>query len=123
MFVKLFGSKKKSSAGLGEVRKRMEEIGARVGDLERRLAEIEGEKKFFLKKVGILRYDAVSKVGGIQSFSIALLDERETGFVITSLYFKEKNRVFIKPIEEGKTEHALSREEKRAIKKAKNSYD
>jgi len=60
-------------------------------------------------------------VGGDQSFSLALLDKRNSGVVITSLYAREGNRVYGKPIKEGTSEYPLSEEEKKAIEEAKKT--
>ena len=66
----------------------------------------------------MVRFNPFSDVGGDQSFSLALLDKRNNGIVITSLYAREGSRVFGKPIENGLSPHSLSEEEKEAIKKA-----
>jgi len=71
--------------------------------------------------VGIIRFNPFSEVGGDQSFSLALLNESNDGVVITSLYTRQENRVYGKPIKNGQSEYTLSEEEKQAIEKAKNS--
>lgn len=73
------------------------------------------------QKVGLVRYNPFKDVGGDQSFSIALLDFNNDGFVITSLYSREGNRIYAKPINNGKSEYSLSEEEKEAIERAKSS--
>jgi hypothetical protein len=69
----------------------------------------------------VLRYNPFDNVGGDQSFSIALLDANNNGFVITSLYAREGTRVFAKPIKNGESEFPLSEEEKEAINRAISS--
>ena len=66
----------------------------------------------------LIRYNPFSGVGSDQSFSIALLDGNNNGFVITSIYSREGNRVYGKSLKEGKSEYSLSDEEKKAISKA-----
>ena len=83
-------------------------------DLER-LDKI-AEKSF--QKVGLLRYNPFNEAGGNQSFSIALLDLENNGFVITSLYGRESNRVYAKPVKKGESKYELSTEEKKVIEKA-----
>jgi hypothetical protein len=68
--------------------------------------------------VGIVRFNPFSEVGGDQSFSIALLNENDDGVVITSLYTRQENRVYGKPIKNSQSEYSLSEEEKKAIEKA-----
>jgi len=57
-------------------------------------------------------------MGGNQSFVIALLDDKNNGFVISSLFIKEGNRVYAKAVKDGKSDHLLSDEEKEAINRA-----
>lgn len=70
------------------------------------------------QKMGIVRFNPFNETGGNQSFSIALLDAEKNGFVITSHYSREANRVYAKPIIGGESQYSLSDEEKRAISQA-----
>jgi len=87
-------------------------------DFQKISKELEDLKKFSIQKVGIVRFNPFKEVGGNQSFSIALLDGNDNGIVITSLYTREGNRVYGKPIKRGQSEYLLSEEEKEAIAKA-----
>ena len=96
-------------------------------DLEKQLKEaflkIEGLGNILSKtiqKTGIVRFNPFSDIGGNQSFAIALLDEKNSGFVISSLFVKEGNRVYAKAVKQGKSEHLLSAEEIEAIDRAIN---
>ena len=71
-----------------------------------------------MQKIGIVRFNPFNEVGSDQSFSIALLDAKNSGFVITSHYGKEFSRIYGKPVEKGESKYLLSKEEKQAIKKA-----
>ncbi len=73
------------------------------------------------QKIGVIRYNPFKDGGGDQSFSIALLDASNNGFVITSLYSRDEMRAYAKPIKEANSEYPLSDEEKEVIEKAKNS--
>ncbi len=95
-------------------------------DLERISQELEDLKKkyyFSVQKIGIVRYNPFSQVGGDQSFSLAFLDGDNDGVVITSYYTREGNRVYGKPVRGGKSEYSLSEEEKQAIIKAQNGKE
>jgi N-methylhydantoinase A/oxoprolinase/acetone carboxylase beta subunit len=87
--------------------------------LSEELEKLKKESKFAIQKIGIVRFNPFKEVGGDQSFSIALLDGNDNGVVITSLYSREGNRVYGKPIKNGKSEYLLSEEEKEAIERAK----
>jgi len=76
------------------------------------------KEKKHVQKVGVVRFNPFKDIGGDQSFSIALLDEEDNGLVITSLYGREGNRVYAKPIEGGQSKYQLSDEEKEAISRA-----
>jgi len=102
------------------------ELCARFKDLEKNfekiseeLENLKKESKFNIQKIGIVRFNPFKEIGGDQSFSIALLDGNDSGIVITSLYSREGNRVYGKPIKNGQSEYLLSVEEKEAIEKAK----
>lgn len=70
-----------------------------------------------LHKVGMIRFNPFNDMGGDQSFAMALLNGKNNGLVISSLYTKEGTRVFSKAIKAGKTEkHPLTEEEEAAIK-------
>lgn len=70
-----------------------------------------------LHKVGMVRFNPFNDMGGDQSFAMALLNGKNNGLVISSLYTKDGTRVFSKAIKAGKTEkHPLTEEEEEAIK-------
>ncbi|MFC1629805.1 DUF4446 family protein [Patescibacteria group bacterium] len=83
--------------------------------------KLKKEGKFSLQKMGMVRFNPFSDVGGDQSFSIALLNSQNDGFVITSLFSREGNRVYAKSIKGAESQHSLSKEEREAIDQAQNS--
>lgn len=74
-----------------------------------------------IQKTGIVRFNPFNDLGGNQSFVIALLDGKDNGFVISSLFIKEGNRVYAKAVRNGQSDHLLSGEEKEAIERAISS--
>ena len=98
----------------GELKKGFENLSLELEKLKK-------ESKFFIQKVGVVRFNPFKDVGGNQSFCIALLNDNDDGFVITSLYNGEGNRIYGKPIKNGKSAYSLSKEEEKAIEKAKNT--
>jgi hypothetical protein len=97
----------------GDMAKQIKEAFSRIKDLD-------GICQTTIRKTGVVRFNPFNNMGGNQSFVIALLDGKNNGFVISSLFIKEGNRVYTKAIKKGKSEHALSREETEAIKMAIN---
>lgn len=73
------------------------------------------------QKVGIVKYDAFREMGGQLSFSIALLDRLDNGFVMNSVHSASSSYVYTKEIENGECAIELSGEEKEALKIAINS--
>jgi hypothetical protein len=68
-------------------------------------------------KLGMVRFNPFKDVGGNQSFSLALLNGKNNGFTLSSLFTREGARVYSKSILAGVSEkHPLTEEEKEAIK-------
>lgn len=107
-FKDIFLSQKQKNENLEE---KIKEAFLKIKDLEKI-----SEKT--IQKTGIVRFNPFNEMGGNQSFVIALLDDKNNGFVISSLFVKEGNRVYAKAIKGGKSEHLLSDEELEAIKRA-----
>ena len=105
---------------LKEVLKRLRGLEENYENISRELKEFKEKSRKDVQKVGIVRFNPFPEVGGDQSFSIALLDENNNGFVITSHYLRELNRVYAKPVEKGISKYQLSKEEIEAINKAIN---
>lgn len=95
-------------------------ISERIEGLSAGINEVRSTAETSVRKVGLVRYNPFSGMGGDQSFSIALLDSKDNGFIITSLFSREGTRVYAKPVKNGQSEYQLSDEEKEAIEKAKN---
>lgn len=72
-----------------------------------------------IHKVGLVRFNPFKDLGGDQSFSIALLNGKNDGMVISSLYTREGTRIYSKSIRDSQSEkYTLTTEEKQAIEKA-----
>lgn len=76
---------------------------------------INKEKEFCFNKVGIIKYDAFQQMGGMLSFSIALLNEKDNGFILNSVHSTEGCYTYIKEINAGICDIDLSKEEKDAL--------
>ncbi len=67
---------------------------------------------------GLIRYDAYNEMSGRQSTSIALLDSRKSGVVLSSIHHRDEARLYAKQISEGAPELRLSPEEEEALRLA-----
>ena len=70
------------------------------------------------QKVGIVKYDAFNEMGGKLSFTLALLDENNNGFLMNSVHSSDGCYSYTKRVKNGDSEIALSNEEKVAIERA-----
>ena len=66
----------------------------------------------------LVRYDAYGEMSGRQSTSIALLDARRSGLVLSSIHHRDQARLYAKQVKEGRPELELSPEESEAIRLA-----
>lgn len=68
------------------------------------------------QKIGIIKYDAFNQMGGKLSFSIALLDENNNGFILNSVHSAEGCYTYTKEIKNGNCKISLGEEEEKALK-------
>ncbi len=111
---------KKKLETIDEVVKYAEALEKKIENLSNEIEHIKKEGKFAVQKIGMVRYNPFSGIGGDQSFSIAMLNADNDGVVITGIFSNEGNRVYAKPVEKGGSKYLLSDEEKEAIKKVTN---
>ena len=118
-----FKKTKKEPENFEEILIRFQDLKKDFEKISKEMAILKKNSKFSIQKVGMVRFNPFSEIGGDQSFSIALLDANNNGVVITSLYARGGNRVYGKPIKTGLSDYSLSEEENRAIEKAINKNE
>ncbi len=90
-----------------------------VSEIERELSLVKREGVGHIQKLGIVRFNPFSDTGGSQSITLAILDGRNNGIVMTSLYARTGNRWYVKEVKDGHgSDLELSKEELMAVKKA-----
>ncbi len=89
-----------------------------IVQLDENIKSLGTKLTFAIQKVGFMRYNAFGDMGSDLSFSVALLDNFSTGFVITSIYGRDNNVCYAKPIKQGKSNITLSGEEIMVIDRA-----
>lgn len=67
------------------------------------------------QKYGIVKYDAFHQMGGKLSFSLALLDEDNNGFILNSVHSTDGCYTYTKEIINGECKIDLGEEEKQAL--------
>ena len=126
---------------IGSLKKKYKKFmgGKDVKSLEKQLEKIAEDNKYILElsdenkkdikvinkklecafdKVGIIKYDAFKQMGGMLSFSIALLNEKDNGFILNSVHSSEGCYTYVKEIRAGLCDIELSNEEKEVLSQA-----
>lgn len=88
--------------------------------LSSRLKILEAQASRFVG-IGLVRYNAFQDTGSDLSFSLALVNHAGDGAVVTSIFGREENRLYGKPVEQGSSRHPLSQEEQAALQKAREA--
>ena len=101
---------------LNSVLKSFDENSKSLKAFQKGIEVIKQDNLLHIQKLGLVRFNPFNEMGGDQSFSIALLNGKDNGVVITGLHTRERTRVYVIDIKGGKSKHELSDEEKKALK-------
>jgi hypothetical protein len=72
-----------------------------------------------VRRIALVRYDAFGDMGGRLSWSLAVLDERGSGVVLTSIHGRSEARTYAKDVVDWSSDQQLSPEEQDAIGRAR----
>jgi hypothetical protein len=86
-----------------------------IEHFERRMQSTEARLDGCVAYRSLVRYDAYNELSGQQSSSLALLDARKSGVVVSSIVHRDQARLYVKQLHEGESEIALSPEEQEAV--------
>jgi hypothetical protein len=100
---------------------RVNEVSNKNREMENHINHIERDLLKCVQKVGIIRFNAFDNVGSDLSFAIALLDNNDTGIVISGIYARDSSSTYAKPIIGSRSRYTLSAEEIQALDIAKKS--
>ncbi len=89
-----------------------------ISQITEKVNKISEQMMLGIKKVGVVKFNPFSETGGVQSFSLALLNSHDDGFVLTSLHSRSGTRSYLKPVQNGVSDLELSAEEKKALREA-----
>jgi hypothetical protein len=106
-------------AALAAAQQEARAASERVAAMESRLKAAEEELSYAITRVGMVRFNPFMDTGADLSFSMALLNQRANGVVLTGLWGRDEVRVYAKQIEDGKSAHVLSQEERQAMELAR----
>lgn len=100
------------------LRRNLEESREALANSQMALArsqEISLKQSAAIQHFALMRYDAFDDVMGQQSFSLALLDGRDNGVVISSVLGRNNSRCYGKMIVNGQPEQPLTEEERKTL--------
>lgn len=100
-----------------EIVKELEGLREKYDLLFKEIEVIKKEQEFSFQKIGLVRFNPFPGIGGDYSFSLAIANKKNNGVLITSFYTREGSSIYSKIIKDGKTDHSLIEEEKRALEK------
>jgi hypothetical protein len=86
--------------------------------LDTRLGAAEAALRGRIAHRALVRYDAYNELSGQQSMSIALLDDEQSGIVLSCIHHRDQARVYGKQVRGGRGELELSPEEAEAVRLA-----
>ncbi|BAH08508.1 DUF4446 family protein [Clostridium kluyveri] len=84
-------------------------------DIRNLYKELNSKVSCCIQKISVIRYRAFEDVGSDLSFSIALLDEKNDGVIITGIYGRDESTTYAKPIDSGLSRYGLSQEEQQVL--------
>lgn len=92
----------------------------RIDDLETAITEVNDGLAQTLQHLAVVRYDAFGDMGGRLSFSVAIVDDRGDGVVISAIHARGESRTYAKGIVSGASDLTLTPEEQQALSAARN---
>ncbi len=99
------------------------EIDAKYGKLLDMVIDLDKTVTQNIQKVGLVRYNPFTEMGGNLCFALALLDGNDNGVVINGIHSRTGSFTYAKSIEMGVSIYLLSDEEIQAVELAKkNAY-
>lgn len=120
-FIKKIGNGNNIEEDLKNYIKRIEIVEDQNKQIIKYCKNLDEEIDGCIQKIGIVRYSAFKDTGSDLSFALALLDENNNGVTLNGIYSREMSNIYAKPVENGKSQYTLSREEEEAIYKAINA--
>ena len=112
------GSDSSLESQLASYRSRVESVDDRLSKLDTEYERLSVSAALASQKISIVRFNPFGDTGGDQSFSLAVLDAHNSGYVLTSIHGRTGTRVYVKPVDLGKSKYTLSDEERQALTQA-----
>ena len=103
---------------------RLEQVDALIeanATNEKNIKQIFDTLQFTVQKIGLVKFDALDQMGGKLSCALAVLNEKNDGYVMSAIHSKEGCYTYMKEIIAGNSITVLAEEEKKALEMAKEN--
>ena len=97
---------------------RIDDLHRAVDEIAAGLTRVDRRVDGSISNTAIVRYDAYEGAGGHQSASLAFLDAGRSGIVVSAIQGRDYARIYVKELDRGRPNVALSPEEQEAVEKA-----
>ena len=97
---------------------RIDDLHRAVDEIAAGLSRVDRRVDTAVSKTSLVRYDAYEGAGGHQSASIAFLDAGRSGVVVSAIQGRDYARIYVKELDRGRPNVALSPEEQEAVERA-----
>jgi Protein of unknown function (DUF4446) len=87
--------------------------------IDRRMVQAEARLDGAVSHTAMLRYDAYGELTGHQSSSVALVDDRGTGVIISAIRHRSHSHLYVKELRGGESDIELSPEEREVLQRAR----
>lgn len=98
--------------------KQVERVISTEEENKKQIMEVMNHLDHTYQKVGLVKYNAFNEMGGKLSFSLALLNRKNDGFILNAMHSREGCFTYIKEIINGNAVILLADEEKEALEMA-----
>jgi hypothetical protein len=97
---------------------RIDDLHRAVDEVAAGLVRVDRRVDDSVRNISTVRYEAYEDTGGHQSASLAVLDSRRTGVVVSAIQGRDYARIYMKELDRGRPSVALSPEEAEAVERA-----
>src|SRR5438132_11511493 len=97
---------------------RIDDLHRAVDEIAAGLTRVDRRVDGTISNTSIVRYDAYEGAGGHQSASLAFLDAGRSGVVVSAIQGRDYARIYVKELDRGRPNVALSPEEEEAVERA-----
>ncbi len=100
---------------LSSITENIKKLNSEHIELKKFADELSAILQTALRYTSVVRFNSTGTDGGNLSFTVALLDSNQDGFLITSLHGRDHNRIYCKAVKAGQGQQPLNEEEQQAI--------